>query len=227
MSVAKVKLFIAPDCPHCPNVLQALSELIKAGEIAELEVSNMLLVPEKAQALNIRSVPWINIGPFELTGSQTKGELQIWINRVESETGMQDYFSELLTTGELKKVIRVVKKDPELFRHFPQMMQNKETPLGTKIGIGAIFEEFQGSAAIQALIPILTKMLKSNDAHIRNDACYYLGLTESPDAIAAIQSLADDETEEVRETVHDALSIIMAKDHSRQDNSFADKSSEP
>ncbi len=34
----KAELFIASDCPHCSNVLQVLTELIKAGEIAELEV---------------------------------------------------------------------------------------------------------------------------------------------------------------------------------------------
>ena len=209
--MVKIKLFIAPGCPHCPNVLQALSELIKAGEFAELKVSNMALVPEKAQALNIRSVPWIKIGPFELTGSQTKGELQTWINRAESETGMQDYFNELLKSGELKTVIRLLKKSPDLLHHLPQMMQNEATSLGAKIGIGAIFEEFQGSAAIQALIPSLSELIKSDNASIRNDACYYLGLTESPDAIAPIQSLAHDETKEVRETAHDALVIIQDK----------------
>ncbi len=204
-----VKLFIAPGCPHCANVFQALAELIKESEFAELEVSNMALVPEKARELNIRSVPWIKIGPFEFTGSQTKGELHTWIKRVQSDTGMQDYFNELLTTGELKKVIAVLKKDPELFKHLPQMMQNEDIALGAKIGIGAIFEEFQGRPEIQALIPELSELLKSDNAHIRNDACYYLGLTESPDAIDAIKSLADDDTEEVRETVKDALEIIM------------------
>ncbi|MCU7801111.1 MAG: thioredoxin family protein [gamma proteobacterium symbiont of Lucinoma myriamae] len=68
----KVKLFIAPGCPHCPNVLQALSELIKDGEIAEMEVSNMALVPEKAQELNIRSVPWIKIGPLNSLAHKAK-----------------------------------------------------------------------------------------------------------------------------------------------------------
>lgn len=203
-----VKLFIAPGCPHCPNVLQALSELIKDGEIAEMEVSNMALVPEKAKAMNIRSVPWIKIGPFELTGSHTKGELQTWINRAQSETGMQEYFNELLTTGELNKVITLLKKEPELLRHLPAMIQAKDTPLGAKIGIGAIFEEFQGSKAIQALIPSLTELLNSEQANIRNDACYYLGLTESLEAIEPIKSLANDETEEVRESVRDALDII-------------------
>ncbi|MCW8929541.1 MAG: thioredoxin family protein [Gammaproteobacteria bacterium] len=207
----KVNLFITSECPHCPNVLQALSELIKEGTIAELEVSNISLIPEKAQALNIRSVPWVKIGPFELTGKQTKSELQTWINRVQSETGMQDYFDELLKTGQLDKVIHLLKKDSELFRNLPLMMQNKKTSMGAKIGIGAIFEEFQGSQEIHQLIPMLSKLLKSDSANLRNDACYYLGLTESSDAITSIQSLADDETKEVRETVRDALSIIMAK----------------
>ncbi len=203
-----VKLFIASGCPHCPNVLQALSELIKAGEIAELHVSNMALVPEQAQKLNVRSVPWVKIGPFELTGAQTKKELQQWITRLQSDTGMQDYFSELFTTGNLKKVITLVRKDPELLKYFPKMMADEDTPLGAKIGIGAVFEELQGSAALKALIPDLTAILHAENPAVRNDACYYLGLTESPDAIAAIKSLADDETSEVREAVHDALEII-------------------
>jgi len=207
-TLIKADLFIAPGCPHCPNVLQALSELIKEGEIAELEVSNIASVPVKAQALNIRSVPWVKIGPFELTGAQTKGELQTWIGRAQSETGMQEYFSELLTTGELKKVIHLVKKEPDLLRRFPEMMQNEDTPLGAKIGIGAIFEEIQGSKSIQALIPAFAQLIESPNASIRNDACYYLGLTESMEAIPYIQSLADDETTEIRETVTDALSII-------------------
>jgi len=53
--MVKAILFIAPDCPHCPAVLQALSELLKDGEIAEMEISNMALMPEKAQQLGIRS----------------------------------------------------------------------------------------------------------------------------------------------------------------------------
>jgi len=207
-SILKAQLFIAPGCPHCPNVLQVLSELIKEGDIAELEVSNMALVPEKAQALNIRSVPWIKIGPFELVGSQTKGDLKTWIDRVQSDTGVQEYFSELLKTGELKKVIQLLKKEHELFKHLPPMIEDKKVAIGVKIGIGAIFEDFQGEDSIQALIPMLTKLLSSKNPNIRNDACYYLGLTESPDAIEAIQSLQNDEVPEVRETVIDALEII-------------------
>ncbi|MCU7801110.1 MAG: HEAT repeat domain-containing protein [gamma proteobacterium symbiont of Lucinoma myriamae] len=121
---------------------------------------------------------------------------------------MQEYFNELLTTGELNKIISLLKKEPDLLRHLPAMIQDKDTPLGAKIGIGAIFEEFQGSKAIQALIPSLTELLNSEQANIRNDACYYLGLTESTEAIEPIKTLANDDAQEVRESVRDALDII-------------------
>ncbi|WP_214660512.1 thioredoxin family protein [sulfur-oxidizing endosymbiont of Gigantopelta aegis] len=206
-----VKLFIAPGCPHCSNVLQALSELIKAGDIAQLDISNMALVPEKARELNIRSVPWVKIGPFEFTGAQTKSELSKWIQLAQSETGMQEYFNELLTTGQLKQVIQLLKKEPDLLHHLPKMIQSNEVALGAKIGIGAIFEEFQGQPSLQALIPALRELVNSSDNNIRHDACYYLGLTESPQAIPVIQSLANDKEAAIRETVEDALSIIADK----------------
>ena len=208
-TLVSVQLFIAPGCPHCPGVLQALSELIKVGEIAELDVSNMALLPDKAKALDIRSVPWIKIGPFELTGMHTKSELQTWIQRVGSDSGMRAYLTEQFTSGELQKVIMLVKRDPELLKHFPVLIADKETPLGAKIGIGAVFEELQGNPLIQPLIPALSKLLRSEEPNIRNDACYYLGLTESSDAITAIRTLINDPMEEIRETVHDALSIIQ------------------
>jgi len=203
-----VILFIAPGCPHCSAVLQTLSELIKAGDIAQLEITNMAIMPEKAQQYAVRSVPWIKIGPFELSGAHSKGELQQWIQRAQSETGMQHYFNELLSTGKLDKVTRLLKKEPELFRHLPDMLSNKETPLGAKIGIGAIFEEFQGQEAIQAIVPLLIGLLSNSQASVRNDASYYLGLSESPEAIDALKSLLNDPQEEIRESARDALEII-------------------
>ena len=100
----QAQLFIAPGCPHCPAVLQVMSELIKSGEIAELDVTNIAAAPEKAKKFHVRSVPWIKIGPFEFTGAHTKSELLTWINRVHSPTGMIEYFNELFSQGSLKKV---------------------------------------------------------------------------------------------------------------------------
>ncbi len=190
-----------------------MSELIKAGDIAELDVTNIAAAPDKAKQFNVRSVPWIKIGPFELTGTHTKSELQIWINRVHSPTGMIEYFNELFKQGELNKVSELVKKDTDLLMILLQMVGDKETPLGSRIGISAIFEALKGHKILNTLIPRLQQLIRSEHKNIRNDACYYLGLTENPDVVPLIQSLSDDADEELQETIDDALEIIYQASH--------------
>ena len=209
----QAQLFIAPGCPHCPAVLQIMSNLIKTGEIAELDVTNIVAAPEKARQFNVRSVPWIKIGPFELTGAHTKTELQTWINRVHSPTGMIEYFNELFTQGELKKVTALIKKDTHLLTTLLQMVGDEDTPLGSRIGISAIFEELKGKKILSTLIPQLEKLIRSDNKSIRNDACYYLGLTENPDVVPLIQSLSDESDADILETIDDALEIIYQANH--------------
>ena len=112
---SRVLFFIATGCQHCPSVLQSLAELIKEGSIAELEVVNLQLSPDRAAELNVRSVPWVKIGPFELVGLRSKSELKQWIDRVNEPQAMADYYGELMTTGEMDKVIELVNKSPETF----------------------------------------------------------------------------------------------------------------
>ena len=73
-------LLIATGCQHCPSMLQSLSDLIKEGKIARLEIVNIVQDPERAQALNVRSVPWLKIGEYELIGLKTKTEILQWID---------------------------------------------------------------------------------------------------------------------------------------------------
>ena len=44
-------LLIAPQCPHCPSVLESLTRLIKEGKIGRLEVVNLAEHPEMAEEL--------------------------------------------------------------------------------------------------------------------------------------------------------------------------------
>ena len=203
-----VELVIAPGCPHCVNVLQILTELIKSSDIAELYIRDLAQLPELASQLGIRSVPWTKIGAFELTGTLTKSEIKTWIDRLSSASGMQSYFSELFTSGELDKVLLLVNKHPELLQHFPAMMADDSTPLGAKIGIAAVFENLQGSSAIKQLIPQMAELIQSENVNVRHDACYYLGLTESPKALPHIQTLLQDSDKEIRETATDALNML-------------------
>jgi thiol-disulfide isomerase/thioredoxin len=58
-------LFISGTCPHCPAVMQSLTQLVKAGKLARLDIFNIELNADAAATRGVRSVPWVQLGPFE------------------------------------------------------------------------------------------------------------------------------------------------------------------
>ena len=53
--VIDATLYVAPGCPHCPTVLNGLSELVKTGRIGQLTVINIASRPELAAEHGVRS----------------------------------------------------------------------------------------------------------------------------------------------------------------------------
>ena len=198
-------LFIATGCQHCPSVLQSLSELVKSGTLSSLEVVNLQQNPERANELGIRSVPWVKIGPFELTGLRSKSELQQWVQRADEPSAMGDYFGELMISGEINKVQTIINNNPEYFKTLFELMAKADTTLSVRIGIGAVIEDFAGSELLKNNIDTLGAYTKHAEAHVRTDACHYLGLSQSKKAIEYIEPLLNDENKDVREAAEETL----------------------
>lgn len=206
-------LLIATGCQHCPSVLQSLSELIKEGKLASLEVVNIVSAPERAQALNVRSVPWVKIGEFELVGMKSKSELQQWIDKSSQSADassdkaidMVDYFEELLSNGELDKVQQLVESKPQTMQGLFDIMQNDQSSLSARLGVAAVIESLAGSNLLIQQVGALGNYCKDKNPRVRNDACYYLGLTHHNSARRYIEPLLQDDNAEVRETAEDAL----------------------
>lgn len=208
----EVILIIASNCSHCQQVLTAISELVKAADIGALKVINITSAPSRAQEYNIRSVPFIKIGPFELFGAHTKDELIQWINRLDNPNGMQEYFNELFYQGELDKAYEMVQKDENLLTDIINMTAKTDTPLGSRIGISAIFEQLQGDIKLARHIHELADLTDSETISVRVDAAHYLGLTENIKAIPWLEKLLNDENHEVIETAEEAISMIRSND---------------
>jgi len=201
-------LLIATGCQHCPSVLQSMSELVKEGKLSTLEVVNIVAVPERAKALNVRSVPWVKLGDFELVGMKSKTELEQWINKTNKPENMSDYFAELMTSGEISKVQEMVAQQPEYIQSLLDIMANEQSGLSARIGVGAVMEHIAASDALINAIDTIGSYCQSPNARIRNDACYYLGLSQHQNAKKYIQPLLDDADADVRECAADALEEI-------------------
>ena len=201
----KALLFVTSQCPHCPSVMQSLSELVKSGELSQLEIINLQFASQQAEKLNIKSVPWLKLGKFELTGLRDKQDLRQWIKRLDHEEATADYFIELMLSGELNKVEQLVKQHTEMFPALISLISLQGKHLSARIGAGAIIEALSGSDLLKNNLPLLAELTHHKEAGVRNDACYYLGLTQDERAIPHIEALLNDHDHDVKETAAEML----------------------
>jgi hypothetical protein len=201
-------LLMGTHCPWCPKVLASLKDLLADGVIASLETVNVDERPEFAAELNVRTVPWIRIGPFELEGMRSAAELRNWANKAGSADGLAAYLDELLSTGRIDKALGLVRKDPAGLDALLALFTDTEAQLNTRIGISAIMEDLEGSELLQGLVKHLGELTRHAEARIRSDACHFLRLSGSRQASAYIRPLLADSDADVREVAAESLAAL-------------------
>ncbi|MEK6663673.1 MAG: HEAT repeat domain-containing protein [Pseudomonadota bacterium] len=199
-------LFTTPDCPHCPGVKAGLSTLLQEGGIAALEVLDISSATERTQALGVKSVPWFRIGELEFEGAMSLGELRTWATRAASASGLKDYFFEMLKSGRRRKVEDMIRADPQRSIALVDLMRDPEASMAIRLGIGAVLEEFQGSAIAASMVPKLAEMLHDPEPRNRADAAHFLSLIGDAQARELLRGCLSAPDPEVREIAYDALS---------------------
>lgn len=198
-------LLIASGCPHCPSVLHSLSEMLKAGQIARLEVINISNQPETAQHYKVRAVPWLRMGPFVLTGLLSRAELTEWLARAQSTAALNDYVRERLDEGDLSSVLAALQHAPQLALALPHWLGDAQADLQVRVGAAAVLEHLEGSDTLATLIEPLTALTHHSDARVRMDAAHALGLTHNAAVRPILEQLRQDPNVDVREVADESL----------------------
>ena len=201
-------LAITPVCPHCPGMMEVLGQLVKKGNISALHIINIAAQNEFAGKNEIRSVPWLRLGPFILQGLHTQQEIQSWIDRYQSDTGIEDYFTELLSNGELDTVARAIKTSPEIIQQLIPLISSDETNINVRLGLGAILEDLAGLAILDILLKDLIQLLSHSNPRVRGDAAHFLSFIHSPDALTALQQRSEETDPEVREIIEESIETL-------------------
>jgi len=202
------QLFIGTGCPHCGVVLEGLARLIKSGRLGHLEVVNVTAEPERAAGHRVRSVPWTRIGPFDLTGALTPGELSDWLERATAGEGWSAYSAHLLENRRLDELIERIRGDAACLASLLVLLTDKDTPLATRIGVSAVIEDLQGTPALAAAVPQIEQLALSESPQTRADACHFLGLSGERRALPAVRRLLEDENPQVREIAMETLAML-------------------
>jgi len=202
-------LFTAPGCPHCPGVKAALEKLHREGVIASLQVLSVAEAQARAAELGVRSVPWLKLGEFVLTGAQTPQQLRQWAERAAAPGGMSGYLEHLLANGELAEAEALLARQPQHLDALLPLLSDPETRIQVRLGIGALLEGHEDSDALRALLPQLIELSGATDHRVRSDACHYLGLSHSEEALATLKARLEDENPEVREIAAESITLIQ------------------
>ena len=207
-------LFITPGCPHCPTVLQGLSDLVKQAAIGKLTVVNVAAHPELAAEYGVRTAPWLRLGPFTLTGAQTPAELRQWTEWSGSEEGITQYVEHLLAEGGYKQAGIFVGEDTQRLKPLLSIVANPEKSLVVRAGVSALLEAYRNTPALQNLLPSIGELTRHADHRVRADACHLLGLSGSPASRPYLDSCLKDSSEEVREIAAESLELLdLAQAH--------------
>jgi glutaredoxin len=207
-------VIISSQCPHCPSVLEHLSRLVKAGEIAQLTIINIEQHPRAAQQYDVRSVPWLKIGSQQLQGLQTLATIKQNILWAKQKQNLSADFNFLLSNGQASKVTAHIIQQPSAVTAVLELLGNEGTVLSTRIGIGVVMEDFAASASelLQSIIPQLGKLTQHGNALIRSDACHYLGLSNHPSIQPLLEICLKDSDADVREIAQDSLDALRTSD---------------
>ena len=198
-------LLMGTHCPWCPRVLESLKELLANGAIASLETVNIDEQPEVAAELNVRTVPWVRIGPFELEGMRSMAEMREWAEKVGTEAGMTAWLGELLSSARIHQTVTLLRDDPAAIRALLRLFASPDTPLNTRIGISVVMEELAGSETLLGVRDALGELTAHEEARVRGDACHYLAMVGDPQAAAHIRPLLEDPDAHVREIAKESL----------------------
>lgn len=198
-------LFIAPGCPHCPTVMQGLSELLKQTLIGKLTVVNVAVHPELATEYGVRAAPWLRLGPFTLTGAHSPAELRQWTEWASSEKGAVHYVEHLLKSGGYKQAGKFIAEDTHRLKSLLAIVADPSANIEVRLGVSALLEAYTNAPELQNLLPQLGELTRHADHRVRVDACHLLGLTGSAAARPYVAACLTDAEEEVREVAQEAL----------------------
>jgi len=199
------ELLIATGCAHCPVVLEGVTTLLKEGVIGSLRVTNIASQPKRAQELGVRSVPWLQLGPFALQGLHSLTELRDWAKRAGSIEGMSIYLHDQLKQGHLDAMEKLLTTQPQWLTALLPLLEDEDTDMKVRIGIDALLESLAPDTDLSSLVEGLGRLSQHNRQALRSDATHYLALTGSSSAISYLEARLQDESAEVREIAEEGL----------------------
>ena len=206
------ELFIASGCSHCPIVLNELSERVKSGQLATLDISNIAVDTHRAEKYNVRSVPWFSLqnnSSFMIfNGDYTPKEIQHWLNISKQEDAMKEYIEYKLGSGKLMTIMQIIQLKPDMFSYVIEMLKDEDTSMDIRIGLDALTENLSSENILQQYANEFKSIASTDNIRLQIDALHYLALTGDINNKAFLLEKAKDKNTQIKEAAEEALETL-------------------
>jgi hypothetical protein len=170
-------LFIAAQCPHCPNMVRNLIPLAVESKNIFLDITDGTLFPEMAQKHRVLSVPCLILEPdFRWIGQVDPEEVLTQAIERNPARLSAETFRQMLEQGEADRVCRQMIQADALFQGFMDLLLHPEWSV--RLGAMVVVENLAENAPELAarLGPVLMKAFDDvSDISIQGDIFYALG----------------------------------------------------
>ena len=202
-----LKLYVAPQCPHCPIMTRQMIPLAFANEFIDLTVTDGTLFPDLARSDRIMSAPTLIFnGNVRWTGLTPLTDIVDIISNLDPSELSPSALEGIMKEGNAPDVAGMIIESGKVFPGIIELLAHGKWParLGSIVAIEYVADKDIELAA-RYLDPLL-KCLPSMDDTAVGDILYIFGLIGEPDIIPELESiLRDRNSVELKEALQEAV----------------------
>lgn len=172
----RLKLYIALDCPHCPNVVKTIIPLALHCENIHLHIIDGTLFPEAAQVDSVLSAPCLILdNDFRWTGNVQALEVINMITNRDPSVLSSDTLKVILEDGDAAWITRQMLEKRNIFDAFIELMLHDTWSV--RLGAMVVVEELAEAdpeLAVSMCVPLMDRF-DGRDITVQGDILYALG----------------------------------------------------
>ena len=204
---AILKIYIAPQCPFCPQVVNRLLTLSASQSLVYIVVVDGALFPERAENDHIRSVPTVILDDeFRWTGMIQLEELvHMMVSRDPSKLAA-DSLRKIIEEGNASALAQMMIESGKIYPAFLDLLTHEKWPvrLGAMVTLEFLAEEHK-EMALQVIAPLWDRFSEVDD-RVKGDILYVFGECDDRSVIPKINTVLNGPySGEVLEAAEEAL----------------------
>lgn len=177
---AAFKLYVADQCPHCPQVIRRIQDIAAGTPLVRLKIINAEVSPEQARSDHIRSVPTLVLDDqFRWVGRVNLREIfKICSHRDPSKLSV-DSLKQLVESGDAARVAIMMVESDQIFPAFVELLTHSRWSV--RLG-GMVAAEYLADEAPELALGLCRRLwdrFTELSPQIQGDATHLFGLVDT------------------------------------------------